>query len=138
MIIRYLAMLTLQRSKVEWGAGVEGGCRVLFTVLLALNVHHVLKLNGFRHHVLKLNGFRVGDDVTFILKYALPDIVFLNRNRLIEKDCLLLSEYWYHKCWIGSDDKFLRLFFITDERPSSLKRLFVSLYQTIHFIRLYE
>ena len=29
-------------------------------------------------------------------------------------------------------------FFITDDRPSSLKRLFVSLYQTIHFIGLYE
>ena len=75
------------------GGGGEGGCRVLFTELLALNVHRVLKLNGFRHRVLKLNGFRVGDDVTFILKYAPPDIVFLNRNRLIEKDCLLLSEY---------------------------------------------
>ena len=47
----------------------------------------------YMYHVLKLNGFCVGNDVTFILKYALPDTVFLNRNRLIKKDCLLLSEY---------------------------------------------
>ena len=40
---------------------------VLITELLALNMHRVLKLNGFRHRVLKLNGFRIGNDVTFIL-----------------------------------------------------------------------
>ena len=61
---------------------------------------------------------------------------FLNRNRLIEKDCLSLSEYQYHKCWIGSDDTFLRIFH--QRRPSVLQRLFISLYQTIHFFRLYK
>ena len=78
------------------------------------------------HRILKLNGFRIVDDVTFILKYAVSVIFFLNRNRLIEKDCLLLSEFQYYKCWIGFDDKFLSLFH--HRRPSCLKRLFVSLY----------
>ena len=76
---------------------------------------------------LKLNGFRIGDDVTFILKYALSVTFVLNRNRLIEKNSLLLSEFQYYKCCIVSDDNLLRHFHY--RRPSCLKRLFVSLYQ---------
>ena len=62
------------------------------------------------HRILKLNGFRIGDDGTFILKYAQSVTFFLNKNILIEKDCLLLSEFQYNKCWIVSDDSLLRLF----------------------------
>ena len=80
------------------------------------------------HRILKLNGFRIGDDITFILKYALSVTFFLNRNILIEKDCLLLSEFHYNKCWIVSDDSLLRLFH--HRWPSCLKRVFVSLYQS--------
>ena len=76
---------------------------------------------------LKLNGFRIGDDVIFILKYALSVAFFINRNRLIEKGSLLLSEFQYYKCWNMSDDNLLRHFHY--RRPSCLKRLFVSLYQ---------
>ena len=80
---------------------------MLVTELLALNMRRVLKSNGFRHRVLKLNGFHIGNDVIFI---PYQTHFFLNRNRLIEKDCLFLSEYQHHKCWIESDDAFLTHF----------------------------